>query len=211
MRILIWFSICLSVFHSLPRALAEEAEITIKKEPRAGKTVPPNQLQMRLGGALWQENIKVRNGASQGNMETQSQGFVTSLAYLIPTGGRTWLQHYSFDFGFGAIKGKGRSAAIPDELKGQLWLTGGVTPGLIMRTSPISAVGLMLPITYRLIEWKLKGGTSFNPENDSSFSVGVSGVYINQLSKNHYLNLSLTHQVQWQANIWNLSWQYRFF
>jgi hypothetical protein len=191
-------------------ALSQEIETKAKQEARASKNSLPNQVQLRFGGVLWQENIRVRNGGSQGNMETQSQGLTSSLAYLIPTGGRTWLQHYSLDFGFGAIKGKGRSAAIPDELKGQLWLTGGVTPGVIMRTSPISAVGLMLPISFRLIEWKLKSGTSFNPENDSSFSVGISGVYINQLAKNHYLFLSITHHAQWAADIWNLSWQYKF-
>jgi hypothetical protein len=171
----------------------------------------PNQLQFRMGGVIWQENIKVRNGPSQGNMETQSQGLVGSLAYLIPTGGRTWLQTYAVDFGFGAIKGKGRSAAIADELKGQLWILGGFTPGIIYRTSPISAVGLMLPFTYRMIEWKLKDGSSFNPEGDSSFSVGISGAYINQLSKNNYLYLSTTYQTNWAANVWNLSWQYKFF
>lgn len=190
------------------KASSAKAGSTKKKNVRPPA---PNQLQFRMGGVIWQENIKVRNGASQGNMETQSQGLVGSLAYLIPTGGRTWLQTYALDFGFGAIKGKGRSAAIADELKGQLWLLGGFTPGLIYRTSPISAVGLMLPFTYRMIEWKLKGGSSFNPEGDSSFSVGISGAYINQLSKNNYLYLSTTYQTNWAANVWNLSWQYKFF
>lgn len=176
---------------------------------RGSRPAPPNQLHFRMGGSIWQENLKVRNGTSQGNMETQSQGVITSLAYLIPTGGRTWLQSYAFDFGFGAIKGKGRSAAIPDELKGQLWLMGGVTPGVVYRTSPISAVGLAMPFAYRVIEWKLKDGSSFNPEGDSSFSVGVQGSYMNQLSKSQYLYLSITHQTQWAATLWNISWQYK--
>lgn len=186
---------------------------TAKKTERPPRVAAPapNQLQVRLGASMWQENLKVRSGASQGNMETQSQGLVTSLGYIIPTGGRTWLQTYSVDFGFGAIKGKGRSSAVADELKGQLWLLGGFTPGLIYRTSPISAVGLMLPFTYRMIEWKLKSGSSFNPEGDSSFSVGLSGVYINQLAKNHYLYTSVTYQTNWAATVWNLSWQYKIF
>ncbi len=144
-------------------------------------------------------------------METQSQGLTSSLAYQIPTGGRTWLQHYSADLAFGSIKGKSNSAVIADELKGQFWLIGGVTPGLIYRTSPISAIGFMLPFAYRVISWKLKDGSSFNPENDTSFSVGVQGVYINQLSKRNYLHLSFTHHVQWSANLWNISWQYKFY
>jgi hypothetical protein len=209
-----WIKICLlACLIPLP-ALAQrtsKAASSRSTARRAGRAIPPNQLHFRLGGVIWQENLKVRNDTSQGNMETQSQGIVTSFAYLIPTGGRTWLQSYSFDFGFGAIKGKGRTAAIPDELKGQLWLMGGFSPGLLYRTSPISAVGLMLPFSYRLIEWKLKDGSSFNPEGDSSFSVGLSGVYINQLTKNNYLYLSVTHQTNWAANVWNLSWEYKFF
>lgn len=181
---------------------------TVKKVERAPAA---NQLQMRFGVLMWQENLKVKNGASSGNMETQSQGMAGSLAYLIPTGGRTWLQSYSMDFGFGAMKGKGRSSAVPDELKGQLWLAGGFTPGLLYRTSPISALGLLMPFTYRLIKYELKGGSSFNPEGDSTFSVGVSGAYINQLSKNNYLYLAVTYQTLWAATQWNLSWQYRLF
>jgi hypothetical protein len=207
-----WIKICLLVcLIPLPAFAQRTSKTSATRARRAGRAVPPNQLHFRLGGVIWQENLKVRNDTSQGNMETQSQGIVSSFAYMIPTGGRTWLQTYSFDFGFGAIKGKGRSAAIPDELKGQLWLMGGFSPGLLYRTSPISAVGLMLPFSYRLIEWKLKDGSSFNPEGDSSFSVGLSGVYINQLTKNNYLYLSITHQTNWAANIWNLSWQYKFF
>jgi len=62
-----------------------------------------------------------------------------------------------------------------------------------------------------VIEWKLKDGSSFNPEGDSSFSVGVQGSYVNQLSKSQYLYLSITHQTQWAATLWNISWQYKFF
>jgi hypothetical protein len=194
-----------------PSNKAAKSSATKLEKKVVSRPLPPNQLQLRMGGVIWQENIEVRNGATQGNMETQSQGLVGSLAYLIPTGGRTWLQTYAVDLGFGAIKGKGRSAAIADELKGQLWITAGITPGMIYRTSPISAVALMLPFTYRVIDWKLKDGSSFNPEGDSSFSVGISGAYINQLSKNNYLYLSTTYQTNWAANVWNISWQRKFF
>lgn len=192
------------------RKPAADGKTVVTKGVRPPRPAPANQLQFRLGASIWQENIKVRSGANQGNMETQSQGLVTSLAYLIPSNSRVWMQHYSADFGFGAVKGKGRTAAIPDELKGQLWLTGGFSPGLLYRTSPISAVGLLMPFSYRMIRYKLKDGSSFNPEGDSSFSVGGSAVYINQLSKANYLYLSVTYQALWAATAWNLSWQYKF-
>ncbi len=194
-----------------PAASASAAATATTKPARPARPPAPNQLQMRIGPSIWQENIKVSNGTSKGNMETQSQGLLGSFAYLIPSSNRAWLQHYSADFGFGAIKGKGRSAAVPDELKGQLWLVGGFTPGLIYRTSPISAVGLLMPFSYRMIKYELKGGSSFNPDNDSSFSVGATGAYINQMSKNNYLYLSVTYHVLWAATAWNISWQYKLF
>ncbi len=113
-------------------------------------------------------------------------------------------------FRVGSIKGKGNSAANSRRLKVSSGYRG-VTPGLIYRTSPISAIGFMLPFSYRLINWKLENGTSFNPDGDSSFSVGVQGVYINQLTRNNYLNLSSPTRFSGPRICGTWSWQYMFY
>lgn len=172
---------------------------------------PSTQMHMRMGALIWQESLKVKSDTSQGFMETQSQGINGSVGWLRPLSGRQWLYSYGLDFAIGAIKGKSNTPGIEDEIKGQMWLMGGFTPGLIYRTSPISQVGLMLPLSYRWIEWKLKNGSSFNPDGDTSFSVGLSGVYVNQLTKRSYLYLAVTYQTNWAATIWNMSWQYKLF
>ena len=202
------YVIILFLFTSFVATAQEAATPSVTTKKR--RPLPPRQWHSRLGFSMWQESLRVRSAADTAKMETQSQGLIGSFVYMAPLGSRAWLQSYSIDLGYGVIKGKGNSTLITDELKGQPWIMGGFTPGVIYRSSPVSQIGLMVPLAYRQIEWKLANGTEFNPDGDDSFSIGLSGAYINQLTRSNSLHLAVTYHTNWAATMWTASWQYRF-
>lgn len=186
---------------------------TKTKSPKVRVAKPPsNQLNVRVSGILWQEALEVSNGTARGTMETQSQGLLASMNYMIPISrSKRWYQTYGIELGFGAIKGKGNTDELADELKGQMWVMAGVNPGVMYRTSPVGTVGILLPIAYRQINWQLSDGSTFNPEGDSSFSLGVSLLYLSHITPRSALMLAVTHQSMWSATSWSVGYQYRAF
>lgn len=176
---------------------------------RAKKRTPPRPYtQLRTGIVMWQEAIDLKKDASSAKMESQLIGPLFAYSYVRPVGKRNrWLQVYSAELGLGTLKGKGNSDSIPDELKNQPWYMVGVSPALIYRTTSVSEVGVVLPLYYRMIGWKLDPSLGLDPDRDTSFSAGLGGVYTNRLTKTSHLHVALVRQHMWNSTQWMISWQ----
>lgn len=164
--------------------------------------------QVRAGVVMWQEAIDLKKESSSAKMESQLLGPLFAYSYVRPTGSRNrWLQVYTAELGLGTLKGKGNSDSIPDELKNQPWYMVGLSPALIYRTTSVSEVGVVLPLYYRMIGWKLDPSLGLDPDRDTSFSAGLGGVYTNRLTKTSHLHVALVRQHMWNATQWMVSWQ----
>ncbi|MCC6138523.1 MAG: hypothetical protein IT287_07805 [Bdellovibrionaceae bacterium] len=73
------------------------------------------------------------------------------------------------------------------------------------RTTAKSELGYFIPITYRMIQWKVSD--PFDPDRDSSFSAGVTAAYVNRFNLRSSLMVTLTHQQLWSATIWGVGYQ----
>lgn len=195
------------------RTPAQRKSSATQSGPSSATTRAPkpvrNFWQVRFGYTYGQENIHLKSGTAGADMETQSEGLLGSVNYVLGSRSR-WRQQYGLEVGNGRLKGKGNTIAIPDELRGQVWFLFGVAPGLTYRSSEFSEVGLSVPIHYRMINWQLQAGTTLDPERDASFSVGGRGHYIARFSPRSALELSATYHHLWQAVFWGASWQIDF-
>lgn len=185
----------------------EPALAQVKTQTSAPKPKPARRVEFRTGYLLWQEAIDLKNGPSNASMRAQGQGILTSLSRTSPLS-RRWLLQYGGDFAVGSLKGKGNSAAIADELSGQLWYSLGAHLGAIYRTSSVTNLGLLVPAHYRMIQWKLKGGSSLDPDRDTSYSVGLGAIMENRLSARSWVHFAVTHQHMWNATMFAFSWKY---
>ena len=169
----------------------------------------PRLILMRVGLLLSQESIPVQGAAERASMETQFQGLGVSGVYSFPFGRSRWSRLYAAELGAGVAKGKANGVEVNDEVKGQPFLSVGLAPGLTYITSPVSRVGLMLPLVIRQIKWKVGGSNGFDPDRDSSFSVGLAGVFETRFSIRSSLIISATYQHLWQSTTFGLSYQRR--
>lgn len=187
-------------------AFAQEGEGTSKTKTRAPRKA---QTQLQMGVALWQESMTLRAGAPESKMVSQSMGLLASLGRSNPIGRSKWNYTYGATLGVGTIKGKGNNDNVPDELKNQLWYLLGGSAGVMFRTSPVSELGLSVPIYYRYINWQLEAGSPLEIE-DEPLSVGIAGEFVTHLSRYSALHLTLTQQYQWNGTMWGAFYQRSF-
>lgn len=185
-----------------------QAQTKEKSRPRTTAT-STGLFHVHAHLALWQENIKLQKGTTQGNMETLSEGVIVGLGYTAPFSSSRWRQNYGVELGVGRIKGKGsRDGTILDELDGQLWYSLGAIANLSYLSSPVSEIGLLLPIHQRRIHWQLQSGSDLDPDRDSSYSIGTGVQYLAHISTTSSLSLAMIYHHQWQATMWELGWRY---
>lgn len=158
----------------------------------------------------WQEFIKGQKSGIANETRTQSQGIQFRYGYNIPFRGSKWRHAYFADFSFGTLKGTIKTADVSDELRNQYWLSAAVAPALLVRTTPSSEIGLAAPMTLRLIRWNIKKEGDLLMQRTSSFSPGLSFIYLNRFTNRSILNVSLTHQFGWHATQWTVGYEYRF-
>jgi hypothetical protein len=167
----------------------------------------PSYRDLTIGFITWQESIKAMRPPDSTQMQTQSLGTRISYAYNRFYSG-AWRYHHSVDFAFGTLKGKGGISKIQDEIKNQLWAMATLSPGLIYRTSPVSELGLGLPLSYRFIQWKFESGSNFSMDKGSSFSAGIAGLFGLRFNPKSGIEFMVQHQHMWNAVIWTASYTY---
>jgi hypothetical protein len=163
--------------------------------------------QLHVGYQLWQETIDATSGATTSEMLTYMHGLRLGYSWHHPFKNVRWVSVYGAELGMGFAKGTAVSP-LADEVKDQTWFSATFNPGIMYRSTSKSELGLMLPITYRLIQWKLQ--EPFDLDRSSSFSVGLTGAYINRFSLQNSFMVSVTHQQMWNATIWGIGYQYDF-
>lgn len=175
---------------------------------KARATLRKKYFQGTFGYNLWHEAVAASSGGNDGNISMSFHGFKIGGAYLVPYKQLRWVQYYAADVSFGNTKGTG-DGAITDQLREQPWYAATVTPGLIFRSTALSELGVILPLAYRQIDFKLDSGASLQVD-DKPFSVGVGAMFINRFTTRSSLMLALTHQHMWNATIWGMTYTYDF-
>lgn len=202
---MIHFLLGLLLLLSAP-AFAQESDGTSKTKAKVSRKA---QTQLQMGVVLWQESMTLKAGAAESKMVSQSMGLLAELGRSNPLGRSKWSFTYGGTLGLGTIKGKGNNDNVPDELKNQLWYLIGGSAGLMYRTSPVSELGLSVPLYYRTINWQLDAGSPLKID-DEPFSVGIAGEFVTHLSKSSALHLTLTQQYQWNGTMWGAFYQRSF-
>ena len=162
---------------------------------------------LTIGFITWQEGIKATRIPDSAIMTTQSLGLRGSYAYNRFYSG-PWRYHHSVDVAFGTLKGKGGIPSIQDEIKNQIWMMATLSPGLIVRTSPVSELGLSVPLSYRYIRWQFEPGTNFSMDKGSSFSAGLAGLFGLRFSPRSGIEFTVQHQHMWSTVMWTASYVY---
>lgn len=144
-------------------------------------------------------------------MQAQSHGLLGSANYVMPFNRSRWRQVYGVDLGVALVKGKGNTSAIQDSLRAQKSFLLGGSAGLSFRSSPYSELGISLPLHFRMIQWELNSQSSLDPDRDSTVSIGLAGHYVAHFTKTSALHASITYHFLWQATLWSIGWQHRFF
>jgi len=162
-----------------------------------------------FGPITWQEDIKATRTPYTTPIQMQSVGLRAAYSYnrFFST---SWRYHHSTEFAFGNIKGQGTIPQIQDVLRDQAWFMGTYSPGLMVRTSPVSEVGFGLPLSYRYIKWHLQKDSNFAMDRGSSFSAGVSGTYVNRFTSHSSLQIMVQQQHMWNTVMWALAYSYIF-
>jgi hypothetical protein len=156
---------------------------------------------------IWQEKIEATRDSSTRKILMQLHGLTFDFIYNKPFKSNSrWIQSYMAQGAFGFLKGAGAYPEIRDQLKDQLWLMATLGPSLIYRTTPATDIGLMLPLTYRMINWSLEENTTLKMDRENSFSAGLGLVYNNRLSNSTNLRLQITNQYLWQATMWSFAY-----
>jgi hypothetical protein len=182
------------------------AQNTSTKKIKA-TTTKKNYTQLHVGYQLWQETIDASSGGTASEMLTYMHGFRLGYSWHRPFSNVRWVSVYGAELGMGLAKGTA-TAPLTDEVEDQTWFSVTFNPGLIYRGTSKSEIGLMLPISYRMIQWELQA--PFDLDRGSSFSVGLTGAYVNRFTQKSSLMVTLTHQQMWNATIWGLGYQYDF-
>ncbi len=166
----------------------------------------PKKLEIRGGLTLWQEAIDASRDSASGKLNTQSEGLAFTLIYANPFPHSRWSYTYGGDFGLGFIKGASNKRTFPDTVRNQRWVYVGGRVGVMNRTSTRTSYGFELPVLYRIISWDIND-ESFNPERDSSFSVGLALAYENHFSPTSTLHISIGNQYMWGATMWSIAYK----
>ena len=159
---------------------------------------------------MWQEQIKGTKSTVASDTRTQSQGIQFRYGYNIPFRNSRWRHAYLGDLGFGTLKGTVVTSGLADELRNQYWISSSLTPALIYETTDVSDLGIGAPMTLRLIRWNLQKEGDLLMDRTSSFSPGLSLLYMNRFTVHHILNFTFTHQFAWKASQWAVGYDYRF-
>lgn len=161
--------------------------------------------QLYVGYQMWQEKIDVSSNGVDSQMLSHFHGFRIGVASHRPNSSSVrWVTVYGADLGLGIAKG----AALPpltDEVESQGWLSLTVYPGLIYRSTSKSELGILLPVSYRSIQWQLD--EPFEADRSSSFSAGVTGIYVNRFTLRNSMYITLSHQAIWKATVWGIGYQ----
>ena len=163
--------------------------------------------QFTLGYQLWQETIDASSAGVNSEMLTYFHGFKAGYSWHRPLRNVRWVTVYGADFGFGFAKGAAM-APLTDEVEDQGWYSATVYPGLMYRGTSKSEIGIQIPLTYRIIQWKLD--EPFDLDRKGSFSAGVSLMYVARFSLKSSMQVALTHQQMWDATIWSIGYQFDF-
>lgn len=167
--------------------------------------------QLAYGLMLWQENIKATRVTDTTDIIMQLQG--VSVDYTFNYFFQTrpgWRHFYTFQLGFGTVRGQGTTPAIPDQLKGHTWNLGTVEPGVAYATSEVSEVGFALPLTYRKINWALQSESLLEMSRTTSFSAALALLYINHINKRWDLRVSINNELGWKATRWSAAGQFLY-
>lgn len=204
------FIIFLMILISHPSiGLSQEAPIE-KKMVNKKKKRSLSFKQVSFSLIQWQEFIKGTKGSIDNETRTQSQGLQFRFGYNIPFRGSKWRHAYFTDFSIGTLKGSVNTAGSIDELRNQYWLSAAIAPALLVRTTPVSEIGFAAPMTLRIIQWNLKKEGDLLMQKTTSFSPGLSLIYMNRFTPKSILNVSLTHQFGWQASQWAVGYEHRY-
>jgi hypothetical protein len=210
------FSICIAF--SLSAALASADSPRARRRTLRGARTSVSKVgkpavarraynDLTIGLITWQEGIKATRPPDSTIMTTQSLGMRVSYAYNRFYSG-PWRYHHEANFAFGTLKGKGGLSSIQDEIKNQIWMMATLSPGLIVRTSPVSELGLSVPLSYRFIHWQFESGTNFTMDKGSSFSAGLAGLFGLRFNPRSGIEFTVQHQHMWNAVMWTASYVY---
>lgn len=186
----------------------EDSDASRRSRLRAAKrqilTRPSYDLRTAL--SLSQESMKASSGPTKAHMNAQLQGLHVALLNERPLKNLRWVASYGAELGLGALKGEA-GGALSDRVGGQPWISLSVFPALHYRSTLHSKIGLIAPLAYRHIAWKL---TSPFKVEEEKFSLGLGGIYTHHISRGSAFTISLVHQYQWASTVWAFGWQYQF-
>ncbi len=167
-----------------------------------------NYRQVHVGYHMWQEKIDVSSDGVDAMMLTHFHGVRLGYSSHRPSSSNVrWVTVYGADLGLGLAKGAA-TAPLTDQVESQGWVSATVYPGLIYRSTSKSELGIQLPLVYRNIQWKLD--KPFEADRSSSFSAGVTAIYINRFTLQNSMSITLTHQAVWKSTVWGIGYQIDF-
>lgn len=148
----------------------------------------------------WQESIQLDNGTTTAKMESQFKAMVLGFDRHVSRGPSDWQWLFGFGLGLGSMKGKG-DERIPDQFNSQPFLMGIARAGMVYRSSPAAKLGILIPLTYRQIDWVYDPGSPTRGK-DEKFSAGLSALYVVRLGKRLDFQATVTHQHMWETVQW---------
>ncbi|MCB9073781.1 MAG: hypothetical protein H6623_09175 [Bdellovibrionaceae bacterium] len=161
-----------------------------------------NFYQLNASYQIWQEVVDAKSTTTS-TMRMQFHGFKLGASLHQPLNGIRWVGTYGLDLGLGIAKGKADSP-LTDEVKDQPWLSLAFTPGILYRGTARSELGLVLPIVYRKVMWRVEAPFSVDAK---SFSAGLGGVYVQRFNLRNSFSVSVVHQQMWKTTVWSIGWQ----
>ena len=190
-------------------SLSALAQKSVSAKPKKRSMMLETYYQIGFTGHVFQEDIRTERSGVSENIESQSQGLGISLRYINPSSSPRWIQSHSLEINAGFLRLQGITATLNDELKNQPWYSITLSPGYSYRTTPVSEIGLSLPLAYRIIGWKTEDPT-YKLSRGNSFSYGIAGTFTNHFSLKNSLLVALTHQVAWDSTVWSAGWIHSF-
>lgn len=190
--------------------LAQPVSVSSKQKTAARTRLKKSYYQINMQYLIWEENINASAGAISGSIPFQFTGLKGGLSYNAPLPNVRWVQSYAGDLSLGTTKGGNSNSALTDEFQNQVWYALTFTPGLTYRTSAVSELSLILPLTYRKVNWSYEDTLYIELARASSFSVGLGVLFALRFTPKSALFSSITHQQMWQTTQWSIGWQYAF-
>jgi len=199
------FLVLFLTFYALTIAAQEDAAAKSKTNLRKKYYVA------NMSVLMWQEKIDATNASGEGEMRFQFQGIRLGGALVKPFQKKfRWLQYYGAELAFGQATGKGTTTTFNSELEDQLWLSGTVNPGIMYRTTALSDIGFMLPLSFRTVSWAKDENTMLTVDRESTISLGMTLAFVTRFSLKSSMLISVTHHHMWDSTVWALGWQHDF-